>query len=311
MTMPSKSGPFRDIKKNSMLYCMFIPVALYFLAFAYIPMSGIVLAFKEFNYSDGIFLSPWNGLKNIQFFFASGSALRITINTVLYNVLFLSSYIVISILLAILLSEIRGRFFKKSSQSVMLFTYFISWVIVASFLYNIFNYEYGVLNTILKSLGRDAVDIYSSANSNLWYLILPILYVWKWAGYGSVLYLSAIMGIDQECYESATIDGANAFQKITKITLPLLMPTTVILLLLGIGRVMRGEFDMFYQIIGNNGMLFDKTDIIDTFVFRALMTTQDFGMAASAGVYQSVLCFLIILSANTLVRRIEPDYALF
>jgi putative aldouronate transport system permease protein len=153
------------------------------------------------------------------------------------------------------------------------------------------------------------MNIYSSPTS--WYFLLPFLYVWKWVGFGSVLYLAAIMGFDHECYEAADIDGANAFQKIRYITLPLLKPTIIILLLLGVGRILRGEFDMFYNLIGNNGLLFDSTDIIDTLVFRALMGIQDFGMASAGGFYQSVLCFFIILVVNTVVKKYDKDYALF
>lgn len=155
----------------------------------------------------------------------------------------------------------------------------------------------------------EAIDIYSSGG--YWYLLLPLLYVWKWVGFGSILYLAAIVGIDQEIYEAATIDGASRFQKITRITLPLLKPTAVVLVLLGLGRIMRGEFDMFYQLIGNNGALMNDTDIIDTLVFRSLMGTQDFGMASSVGLYQSVLTLIIILFANYLVRRYDKDNALF
>jgi putative aldouronate transport system permease protein len=171
------------------------------------------------------------------------------------------------------------------------------------------NYEYGIVNVILRKLNLDAIDIYSSPS--VWFLILPLLYVWKWVGYGSILYLAAIVGIDQEVYEAATIDGASRWQKITRITIPLLKPTMIILILLGLGRIMRGEFDMFYQLIGNNGMLMDATDIIDTLVFRSLVGTQDFGMASSVGFYQSVLTLIIILSANYLVRRYDKDQALF
>lgn len=309
MKKRAENSFIHELLKNKILYIMFLPVALYYIIFAYIPMSGIVVAFKNFNYSDGIYFSPWSGFENFSYFFKSGSALTVTVNTVLYNLMFLLFYTVFSIMVAILISEIGGTIFKKITQSFMFLPYFISWVVVASFIYNIFNFEYGIVNSILKSFGQTPIDIYS--NPTAWYFILPILYVWKWIGFGSVLYLAAIMGIDQECYESAKIDGANAIQKITKITLPLLKPTIVTLVLLGIGRIMRGEFDMFYQLIGNNGTLFDQTDIIDTLVFRSLMTTQDFGMASSAGVYQSVLCFVIILTVNGVVKRVEKDYALF
>jgi putative aldouronate transport system permease protein len=304
-----KKGFFYEIRKNKTLYLMFVPVTIYFLVFAYLPMTGIVMAFKEFNYRAGIWFSPWNGLKNFEFFFRSGKAWLVTRNTILYNLTFLACYTFFSMLVAILISEMIGKYFKKLAQSFMFLPYFISWVVVASMVYNFFNYDYGLFNMVLKFFGRDPIDIYS--NPQYWYVLLPVFYVWKWVGFGSVLYLAAIMGIDQEQYEAAPIDGATAFQKIYYITLPALRPTMVILILLGLGRIMRGEFAMFYQLIGNNGLLLNATDIIDTLVFRAVVVTNDFGMASAAGFYQSVLSFAIIVGANALVRKFEKDYALF
>lgn len=309
MNIIKKRGVLQELFKNKVLYLMFLPVLIYFIVFAYIPMAGIVITFKEFNYRDGLFFSPWNGFENFRFFFESGKALLVTKNTLMFNVVFLSCYTFFSILTAILISEMRGKYFKKISQSFMFLPYFISWVVVSAFIYNFFNYDYGLINNIIRSFGGNALDIYAEPKN--WYIILPFMYVWKWVGFGSVLYLAAIMGIDQECYEAATIDGANSFQKIFRITIPLLRPTMIILILLAVGKILRGEFDMFYQLIGNNGILIDTTDIIDTLVFRALMGTQDFGMATAAGFYQSILCFVVIMVANTIVRHVEKDYALF
>ncbi|RUS45864.1 sugar ABC transporter permease [Cohnella sp. AR92] len=288
---------------------MFAPIAIYYIFFSYIPMAGIVMAFKEFNYREGIFGSPWNGFDNFDYFFSSGKAWLVTRNTIIYNVIFLGCYTFFSIVAAVFISEITKKWFKKMSQTLMFLPYFISWVTVSAFVYNFLNYEYGIVNRILDSIGIAALDIYST--TSYWYFLLPFLYVWKWVGYGSVLYLAAIVGIDQEIYEAATIDGASRFQRITRITLPLLKPTMVILILLGLGRIMRGEFDMFYQLIGNNGLLMDATDIIDTLAFRSLMGSADFGMSSSVGVYQSVLTLVIILTANWLVRRYDKEQALF
>lgn len=298
-----------EMRRNWPLYTMFIPIAVYFIIFSYAPMAGIIMAFKDFNYRDGIFGSPWNGFMNFEYFFVSGKAWIVTRNTFLYNIVFLGMYTVFSILTAVLLSEIHRKFFKKITQTLLFLPYFISWVTVSAFVYNFLNYEYGIINVILRQFDLAAIDIYST--SWYWFIILPFLYVWKWVGYGSILYLAAIVGIDQEVYEAATIDGATRWQKITKITIPLLKPTMIILILLGLGRIMRGEFDMFYQLIGNNGALMDATDIIDTLVFRSLVNTQDFGMASSVGLYQSVLTLIIILTANYLVRRYDRDQALF
>ncbi|CAN7667960.1 ABC transporter permease subunit [Paenibacillus sp. LjRoot153] len=299
----------QEMRKHGVLYIMFIPVAIYFIIFAYFPMAGIVMAFKDFNYRQGIFFSPWNGLDNFHYFFVSGKAWLVTKNTIMYNLVFLGTYTVFSIAAAIFLSEIYNKWFKRLAQTFMFLPYFISWVTVSAFVYNFLNYEYGIVNVLLKKIGFEALDIY--ANPSYWFVLLPFLYVWKWVGYGCVLYLAAIVGIDQEIYEAATIDGASRFQRITRITLPLLKPTMIILLLLGLGRIMRGEFDMFYQLIGNNGTLMDATDIIDTLVFRSLVGTQDFGMASSVGFYQSVLTLVIILLANWAVRRYDKEQALF
>jgi putative aldouronate transport system permease protein len=302
-------GLFHELMKNRTLYLMFVPVCLYFILFSYLPIGGIVLAFKEFNYRDGIIGSPWNNFKNFEFFFKSGKAWSVTTNTFLYNLMFLVLYTFFSVMTAVLISEMRGKRFKKAAQSFMFLPYFISWVVAASFLYNLANYEYGMINRLLVWLGGKPINVY--ATPQYWYFILPFAYIWKWIGFGTVLYLAAIMGIDQECFEAATIDGANEFQKVFRITLPMLRPTMVILVLLGLGRILRGEFDMFYQLIGNNGILIEKTDIIDTLVFRSLLGTQDFGMATAAGFYQSVLCFAIIVIVNRVVKAFESDYALF
>ncbi len=304
-----KAGFFHELARNKVLYLMFLPIALFYILFAYIPMGGIIVAFKDFNYRGGILFSPWNGFDNFRYFFASGKAWQVTTNTIIYNITFLAVYTLFSIMVAIMISEMSNKYFKKLSQSFMFLPYFISWVVVSAFVYNLFNYDYGLINNILKSFGQQPIDIYS--NPGCWYALLPIMYLWKWVGFGSVLYLAAISGIDQECYEAATIDGCNAFQKIARITIPLLRPTMIMLVLLGIGRILRGEFDMFFNLIGNNGLLMDATDIIDTLVFRSLMGTQDFGMASAAGFYQSILCFVVIMIVNTIVRKVDSESALF
>jgi putative aldouronate transport system permease protein len=288
---------------------MFLPVAIYFIVFLYLPMPGIIIAFKNYNFSKGIFRSDWCGFENFRYFFKSGKLLLVTANTVVYNLIFLSFNTIVAVISGMMIYEMSGKYFKKTAQSFMFLPYFISWVTVSAFVYNIFNYDYGLLNNFLKSNNIRSFNLYS--NPSIWYVFLPILYIWKNVGFSSVIYLSAIMSIDQTCFESAKIDGANVYQRMRYITLPFLKPTIITLLLLGLSRIMRGEFDMFYQLIGNNGLLYDKTDIIDTLVFRSLVGISDFGMAASAGLYQSMLCFLIILSINYIVRKTSKEYALF
>lgn len=288
---------------------MLLPAVAYFLIFSYLPMTGVVIAFKEFTYDGGIFKSPWVGLKNFRFFFESGQALRVTLNTVLYNGTFLIVNTVLQLLVAIVLSELAGRGFKKTLQSALLLPHFISWVIVGAFVYNLLNYRYGALNSLLTALGMDPIDVYSLPAA--WKYIIVFFNAWKGVGYGSIVYLAAILGIDRSIYEAAEMDGADIFQKIRYITLPELKSTIIIMTLMSIGGIFRGDFSMFYQLVGNNGLLFNATDVIDTFVFRSLMTSQEFGMSAAVGLYQSVLCFILIMITNHTVKKIDPDSALF
>ncbi|NLW19967.1 MAG: sugar ABC transporter permease [Clostridiales bacterium] len=298
-----------EMKKNRMLYIMLLPAVLLVLLLNYLPMAGIILAFKNFRYNLGIWGSEWAGLRNFRFFFLSGTGWMVTRNTILYNLINLLTTQLLAIIIAIVLNDIRGRLFKKLSQSAIFLPYFISWIIVGVFAYNIFNYESGLLNGALKALGAKPVNVY--AEPSLWWLIIPSFNAWKWVGYTSVIYIAAITGIDPECYESADIDGANIFQKTFYITLPSIRTTIIIMLLLSIGRILRGDFQMFYQLVGNNGQLFSATDVIDTFVFRSLVTGGDLSMSSAATFYQSVLCFLIIVLVNGVVRRVDPDSALF
>lgn len=300
---------FYEIKKNKTLFIMLLPVLLYFLFFSYLPMSGMVLAFKQLRYDKGIFGSPWVGIENFKFFFISGSAFLVTVNTLLYNIAFIVTGLILQITVAIIFSELSGNYYKKMLQSLMFFPYFVSWVVVGAFIYNLFNYEFGSFNTLLSSIGLQKIDFYG--NAPLWKYIIVFFNNWKYVGYSSVIYLSAITNIDQNLYEAAEIDGANIFQRIRTITLPLLVPLIITMVLINVGYIFRGNFDMFYQIVGNNGPLFNSTDVIDTFVFRALMRSQEVGMAAATGFYQSILCFAIIMCTNYLVKRINKDYSLF
>lgn len=299
----------RELRKNRTLFLMILPAMLIVLIFSYLPMSGLVLAFKDYRFNKGVFGSDWNGLENFRFLFASGTGWLITKNTILYNLLNLITSQGLAVLIAIIISEIKVVPFKKITQSVIFFPYFISWVIVGTFVYNIFNYETGLLNSVLTGLGLDAVNVYSMPG--VWPFIICLFNSWKWCGYNSVVYIAAITGLDTECNEAAEIDGANIFQRIRYITFPGIRPTLITMLLLNVGRILRGDFEMFYQLVGNNGQLFNATDVIDTYVFRSLTTSANLGMTAAATFYQSILCFIIIMVVNGIVRRIDADYALF
>lgn len=302
-------GFLRDVVKYRTILLMLAPAVLFYLVFAYIPMGGVVIAFKRFDYAGGVFGSPWNGLDNIRFFFESGDAWRVTRNTALYNMAFIVVNNVLQIFTAILLFEIGGKWFRKITQSVLFLPYFISWVVVGSIAYNFLNYDIGTVNVVLRAIGLAPIDIYNTPS--YWPVILILVSAWKLLGYGTVLYLAAITGIDTEMYEAAEIDGANVFQRIRKVTIPNLYPTVIILVLLAIGNIFRGDFGMFYNMVGSNGVLFAATDVIDTFVFRSLITTNEIGMSAAAGLYQSILGFVTIVTVNYLVRRYDKDRALF
>ena len=310
--MKKKNGVkdfFKKAYKYRAFLLMLLPAVIYTLVFAYYPMAGIVMAFKRYTYSGGIWGSPWNGIENFKFFFQSGQAGLVTRNTVLYNVVFIIVNTVVQIAVAVFLTEIHGKYFRKISQSVMFLPYFISWVIVGVMAFNIFSSDYGFLNSLITALGGEKVAFYTTPKA--WPFIIVFFNLWKGVGYGSVMYLAAIMGIDTSIYEAAQIDGANVFQRIFKVTIPMIMPTTIILFLLSVGGIFKGNFDMFYNLVGNNGILYNYTDVIDTLTFRVLVVNNNYGMSAAIGLFQSVLCFITVVLANKLVGLYDRDATLF
>lgn len=288
---------------------MLLPAVLYTVIFSYLPMCGIVLAFKNYNYVDGVFGSPWCGLANFNFFFSSGEAWKLTRNTLFYNCAFIVVDLVMQLAVAVFLTEIHGKYFKKISQSIMFLPYFISWVIVAVIAFNLFSYDYGLINSLLSGMGMEKIDFYCTPK--VWVPILIFFDCWKNLGHGSVMYLAAIMGIDTSMYEAARVDGANVFQRILYITIPAIMPTIIILLILSVGGIFKGNFSMFYQLIGSNGNLYNATDVIDTYTFRALISSNDVSMSAASGLYQSVFCLIAVLITNFIIRCYDKDYSLF
>lgn len=297
-----------QMKKSRVLLCMLIPALLYVILFNYLPMTGIILAFKDFKYALGIFKSPWCGWDNFQYLFVTGKIWSLTRNTLLYNIAFIFLGLFFEVGFAILLSEINNKVFKKFAQGFMFLPYFISWVVVATVMLNIFGSN-GVLNSILEHFGITDFSIYSQVKQ--WPIVLVLVRLWKQTGYGTVVYLAAIAGISRDLYEAASIDGASVWQKIRYITLPSLKPTIMIMVLLALGNVFRGDFGMFYQLVGSNQLLLNSSDILDTYIYRMLTTSPNVGLTAAAGLYQSVLCFITILTANWIVKKIDPDYTLF
>ena len=299
----------KSVKKNYVFWMMLLPSLALLIMFAYVPMFGILVAFRDFNFRDGLWSSPWVGMQNFMFLFNSGRLWLLIQNTLLYNVIFIISGTVTALALAIMISEVKNRYFKKLSQSIIFLPNFMSWVVIAAIFMSLVHPELGMISALYRNLGFGRLDVFS--NVDTWYWLFPVLRLWRTAGFASVIYLAAIMGLDQECYESARLDGANIFQEIFHITLPMLRPTIIILTLLSLGGILRGDFDMFFNIVGNNGLLFESTDIIDTYVFRSLMVTNNIGMASAAGFFQSVFGFFFIIICNKLVKMYEPDYALF
>ncbi|WP_225442692.1 ABC transporter permease [Paenibacillus lycopersici] len=299
----------REIWKNKIMFIMLAPVIVYFVLFHYVVMPGAYVAFVDFNIRKGIFGSKFVGLDNFQFLLKNGDLWNITKNTLLYNFVFLALGNVIQIVFAIMLSEVSGKWFKKVTQSVFLLPYFISMVIVGVFAYNMFNYNSGFVNTVMVSLGFERYEFYS--NPDIWKYIIVAFKIWSATGYGMIVYLATITGISHDLYEAAYMDGASKWQRIRYMTLPLLKPTFILLLLFGLGGILKGSFDLFYNLIGTNSVLYPQTDIIDTYVFRSLVGQFNFSMGAAVGFYQSLFGLIIVLTVNLIVRKIEPDSALF
>lgn len=300
---------FREVSRKRVLFLMILPVIIYFVVFAYIPMPGAYIAFVDYSIGKGIFGSNFVGLKNFEFLAKTGDLWRITKNTLLYNVAFLALCNLFQVAFAIMISELGSKWFKKISQSVILLPYFISMVIVGFFAYNLFNYDHGFINTLLVNLGLAKHDFYS--DQGIWKYIIVFFKIWNQTGYGMIIYLATITGISAEIYEAAALDGASPVQKIKFITVPLLKSTVVLLFLFGLGGILKGSFDLFYNLIGNNSVLFPQTDIIDTFVFRSLVGQFNFSQGAAVGFYQSIFGLVLVLLVNAVVKKIEPESALF
>ena len=304
-----KRGILETLWRYRVLELMCLPAVVFFFLFSYMPMPGIWVAFVKYNYRDGIFGSKFVGLKNFEFLAESGKLFDLTKNTILYNIAFIILGNLLAILVAILLNEMQSKIFKKVSQTMMFLPYFISQVLVGILVYNLLNYDYGFLNEILTSMGREKWGPYS--DPSVWPVILVIVHLWQQTGYNSVVYFAAICGIDAEIIEAAKVDGANAFQKIRYIILPGLKPTIVILLLFALGGIVKGNFGLFYNIIGTNSLLYPTTDIIETYVYRATINDFNFSTASAVGLYQSIIGFVMVMGVNFIVKKIDPDYSLF
>ena len=301
----------RRFKQFFPLYLMMILGLVYLLINNYLPMAGLVIAFKKIDYSLGIFKSPWVGLSNFKFLFSNNDALLALRNTILYNLLFIVTGNVLAITVAIALDAVASNFLKKFSQIVILIPYLLSTVIVSYVVYAFLNPSNGFMNnTILPLLGIDKpIKWYNE--SKYWPTILTIVYLWMNFGYSSILYYSNVISIDKSLYEAAVMDGASTWQQILHVTLPGLKFTIITLVLLAVGRICFSDFGLFYQIPQHSGMLYATTQTVDTFVYRALLELNDVGRSSAAGFLQSLLGFILVFTANKLVSLVDKESALF
>ena len=298
------------VKKYWPLYIMFIPGLAYLIINNYIPMTGIVVAFKQYNLRDGIYGSPWIGLSNFEYLFKNQDAWVMTRNTIGYNLVFIVLGTVLAITVAIILNEVRAQAAKQLYQTLILIPYLISMVVVSYLVFAFLSDGNGFINkSILPLFGLEGISWYNEAQ--YWPVILTIVYIWKSIGYNCILYYATICGIDRSLYEAAVVDGANRWQQVWTVTLPCLKSTIIILTLMSLGNIFRSDFGLFYQVTMNSGTIISTTQTIDTYVYRGLMQTSNIGMSSAAGVYQSVVGFILVLSANFIVRKLDSESSLF
>ncbi|GIP50075.1 MULTISPECIES: ABC transporter permease [Paenibacillus] len=304
-----RGSKLKHIARNPFLYVMAVPGLLFFLVFSYLPIYGITIAFKDYDFSKGITGSEWVGFKNFDYFFTSDDFWTVLRNTLVLNALFIFFTTVAAVLIALMFNEIRNKYFKRISQSLIFLPYFMSWIVVGMIVQSMFGGEEPMLNTWLQNLGMEPVNW--MFESKLWPAILTVIRVWQGAGYLSIIFLAAITGIPEDLYEAARIDGASKLQIMLRITLPLLVPTIMIMTLLAVGKIFNGDFAMIYAIIGDNSLLYPTTDVIDTFVFRSMRQLHDFGMSSAVGLFQSVMGLIFVLVANGVTRKVSKESALF
>ena len=292
-------------RKNLPLTIMALPGIILMILFKYLPLSGIVLAFKQYNIRDGIFGSAWNGLKNFEYLFRTKDAWIITRNTLAYNLVFIALDLILAVTMAIILNELHQKRAAKVYQTIFMAPYFLSWVVVSFIAYSLLSVDDGFIN---RTFGLE-IGWYSEPS--VWPFILVVFQIWKTIGYSTVMYLGSIVGISNDYYEAALMDGASKWQQIRYITLPSLKGMMIILTILAIGKIFYADFGLFYQLPKNSGPLFPVTNVIDTYVYRGLKESGNIGMSAAASLYQSLVGVILVVTSNFIVRRIDKDSALF
>ena len=296
-----------EIRKTIPLFLMMLPGLVYLFCNNYLPMFGILIAFKKVNFSIGILQSPWVGFQNFEFLFKTKDAWTMIRNTVCYNVVFISLGLVISVAIAILMAEISSRKIAKVIQPIICFPSMVSAVILSFLVYGFLSNTYGFINTTI--LKDNPINWYASAA--YWPFILTIVHFWQSSGQSSIIYMASIGGIDKGLYESARLDGANKMQQIWNITLPMLRPMIILMTLMSIGRIFNSDFGLFYQVPLGQGLLTSTTQTIDTYVYRALLELNNVGMSSAASVFQAIIGFLLVVISNAIVRKVDNENALF
>ena len=300
----------RDRKKNLTYMLFLLPGLVYLVINNYIPMMGVFIAFKNIDYVKGIFKSDWIGLENFRFLFRTKDALVMTRNTLLYNLVFIIAGTIFAVCVAILLCELGEKLSARLFQSALILPYLLSWVIISYIVFAFLSSDTGYINkAVLEPAGKGFVNWYGEPF--YWIFILIFVFLWKSTGYQSIVYMANIAGIDSSIKEAARIDGANKLQEIRYVVLPLLRPTVVIMTLMAIGRIFYSDFGLFFQVPMDSGALYPATQTVDTYVYRGLMKLNDIGMASAAGLYQSVVGFILVLLSNLAVKKADPDNALF
>lgn len=310
------SARFEKHKKTLVLLTMVAPTAIWLLLLRYLPMGGILMAFKDYkvnprnpSFISNLLSSEWVALDNFKFLFMTDDAWVMFRNTLAYNIVFIILGVIIPVAFAIMLNEITKKFVAKAYQTMMFFPYFLSWVVVSYFLNAFLDAQYGMLPAMQKAAGEEVISWYTTPGP--WPYILVFANLWKNVGYSTVLYLAAITGIDSNQYEAAAIDGASKWQQVLYVTLPHLKTMICILFIMNVGKIFNADFGLFYNVPMNNGALFPVTQVIDTYVYRMMMVTQDLSRSSAAGLLQNVLGFICIMTANGIVKKLDADSAMF
>ena len=315
LTVPRRRVPLgtrsaRYFREYGPLWLLALPALLLLVAFSYIPMAGLVIVFKDYNFLKGIWGSPWVGFKNFEFFFYNmGNALRATKNTLFLNALNMFFSTLMSISLAIMFSEIRSKKYLKVTQTISIFPHFLSWAVVGGIATAFLSYDKGMINGIIGGMGGERLDLYNTAG--YWPAILTVFNVWKGAGYSAIVYYATISGFDTSYFEAAEVDGATLWQRIIHITIPMLAPTICILTLMSVGRIFYGDLSMMMSMHNLNPMLYETTDIIDTFVYRSITQLGDYSMSSAVSLYQSLFGFVLVLLSNYIVGKFSAESKLF